>query len=54
MGGAEGRGNNFIMSTAVGNLVLRKKHGLWRKVELDSNPGPLSYKLCGPERLFKL
>lgn len=53
MGGVEGRGNNFIMFIAVGNLVFRKKYGFWRKVELDFNFGFLFYKLCGFERLFK-
>lgn len=45
--------NNFIMYTTVGNLILKKKYELWRKVDLDSNLGPFSYKLCGFEHAIQ-
>lgn len=44
--------SNFIMYTTLGNLILRKTDGLWRKENLGSNPGPFSYKLCGLEQFI--
>ena len=44
--------SNFSMYTTLGNLILRKTDGLWRKENLDSNPGPFSCKLCGLEQVI--